>query len=496
MSMNAKPLEPMMSRPRVIAVMCLVVLLTEVMTFEIIMVLPALPHLARQFHTLDVAWTVTILSLVGATVQPLVGKAADRWGKKHVILALAVVFAVGSVICAVAPTFGLLIVGRALQGSMVGIVAQSYSLVRDVIPRTAVPVALGTVATGIGMAAVVGPFAAGWLIDHLGPQSIFWAMAGYVVVLLPLYVVVVPESPVRVDRPVDYLGTVLLGPGIALVLFGVSKGGAWGWTAPVTLALLLAGLAMVVGFVCWERVTINPLIDLKILFGRRFGLTVLAVCCLYYPMNAMAIISPTLLETPAHIPGISYGAGLSATQYALWTFPLGVTAMLIGPVGGQLARKVGARLGLILSGVLFIVVMICGTMLFTLQWQMVIMTTIGGLAIGFLHSSNANLMQDALPQEQGGVGNAIGGMMTMLAGGIATSVTGTIMAAHTLPAPGGGHAGVVSDSGLVLGYVVAGVVSAVGVVVALVMRHGRTPAEGGMRAEELTADRAGAAVMA
>lgn len=97
------------------------------------------------------AWVISIVTLAGATLMPLIGKISDKVGKKRVIMALACVFVLGSLISAIAPSFELMLVGRAAQGALVGIVALSYSLVRDVMPRDFVPIALGVVATGIGM---------------------------------------------------------------------------------------------------------------------------------------------------------------------------------------------------------------------------------------------------------------------------------------------------------------------------------------------------------
>ncbi|WP_328379706.1 MFS transporter [Streptomyces sp. NBC_01020] len=477
---NAPSLDNAPSKGKLLAVLVLIILFSEAGTFEITMVYPALPDMTRAFQTLHIAWAASIVTLAGATVMPLVGKAADKWGKKRVILGLGVVFVLGSVICAIATSFAVLLVGRALQGCLVGIVTLSYSLVRDIMPRDLVPVALGTVVTGVGMAAVAGPFLSGWLIDSFGHEGVFWFLALYAAVLLPVYAAVVPESPVRVDRPVDVVGTVLLGPGIGVLLLGITQGGTWGWTAGSTLTCLILGTAMLAGFTAWERVCSNPLISLDVLLGRRFGPTVLAVACVAYMMNAHALISPTMLMAPGGTPGISYGAGLSATQLALWTFPLGIVGMFMGPLGGFLSTRIGARNVLLVSAGLFLLVMYLGSQLLTVRWQVALLSLTAGCAIGFLHSSNANLVQDALPASQSAVGNSIGGMVTLLSAGIATALTGVVMSGHVLAVDPKTHAVLYADSALTHSYGYAALVGAVGAVVVLVMRHGRAPAQGGL----------------
>lgn len=488
MALALTPIRGTVPRARIFAVLAVIIFFSEIATFEILMVYPAMPHMAPAFQTLNIAWVVSIVTLTGATLMPLIGKASDRLGKKRVILGLAVVFVIGSIVCATATSFAVLLVGRALQGVLVGIVALSYSLVRDIMPRDFVPVALGMVATGIGMSAVAGPFVAGWLIDGFGFHGIFWFMAIYLAVLIPLYWAVVPESPVRTDRPVDYLGTALLGPGVAVLLLGITKGSSWGWSAGSTRGLLLLGVVMLAAFIAWQRVATHPLIDLKILFGRKFGPTVLAVAGLGYMMNAHSLLMPTLLQTPSGIPGISYGAGLSATQYALWTCPLGIAAMVAGPLGGYFAKRIGARQVLLGSGGFFLVAMVLGSKLLTLTWQVALLSAIAGFAVGFLHSSNANLVQDALPPETSGVGTAIAGVTMQLCSAVAVTVTGVVMSHHVLSVSPKTHAVLYADEAISRGFLYAGAVGLVGIAVALVMRHGRTPASGGMGAPTAGAD--------
>lgn len=479
-----------MSRGRIVTVLAFIILLSEIATFEILMVLPALPHIAPAFQTLNVAWVVSIVTLAGGTMMPLVGKASDKWGKKRVILSLAVFFIAGSVLCAVATSFATLMAGRILQGSLMGIVTISYGLIRDIIPRDVVPIALGAAVTGIGMSAIASPFIAGWLIDHTGYQGIFWFMAAYVAVLLPFYALIVPESPIRVDRPVDYLGVLLLGPGIGIVLVGITRGAREGWTDAVVLVAVIGGTLMLVAFGVWQRFAPSPLIDLDVLFGRRFGPTVLAVACISYMMSAHSLLIPTMLQTPAGLPGISYGTGLTALQFAIWTCPLGIVSMFAGPLGGIISKRIGARFVLLTAAVLFLVVMFLGSRLFTIQWQVAIMSAIMGFAVGFLHSSNANLVQDALPASQGGIGNAISGMGSLLAGGIATTLTGVVMSRHVLAVNPQTHAVLYADTAITRGYLYAALVGVVGLVVALIMRHGRSPAQGGLQ-DDLRSDATG-----
>lgn len=488
MALDLNPANGPVSRGRIIAVCALIILLSEIATFEILMVYPALPGMAAHFRTLDVAQAASVVTLAGAVVLPLAGKAADRYGKKRIILVMGAIFLLGSILCATTDVFAVLLIGRLLQGSLVGIVNISYALVRDVIPRSYVPIALGSVVTGIGMGAVAGPFLAGALIDNFGFRSVFWFMVIYVGVLLPLHAWLVPESTVRVKSSFDILGAILLGASLGVLLVAVGKGGTWGWGSTTTVGAFGLGVLLLAAFVLRELKAKEPLIDLRVLVGRKFLPTVVAVGLVSYMMNAHGILSPTMFETP-HIPGNTYGVGLSALQLALWTFPLGVVGMVVGPLGGYLSKRIGARQVLLASSLCFLVVMVLGSRMFTVQWQVAITSFVAGFAVGFLHSSNANLLQDALPARLGGAGNCIAGVIAMLASSAAVTVTGAIMAGHvrmTLPQS---HAVIYGDAAFTQSYLWAGVVGVVGVAIILVMKHGRKPAEGGLVEESDTAAR-------
>ncbi len=490
MALDLNPSDGVVPRKRIALVCALIILLSEIATFEILMVYPALPGMAAHFRTLNVAQLASVVTLAGAVVLPLAGKAADRYGKKRIILLLGGVFVLGSVLCAMTNSFALMLVGRILEGGLVGIVSISYALVRDVVPRSVVPIALGSVVTGIGMGAVAGPFLAGWLIDSFGFRGVFWFMVIYVGILIPLHAALVPESHVRVKSSFDVLGAVLLGVSLGVLLVTVGKGNSWGWGSASTLGGIGIGLVLLAAFVVRELRVREPLIDMRVLVGRRFLPTVVAVGLVSYMMNAHALLSPTMFETP-HVAGNTYGVGLSALQLAVWTFPLGVVGMFVGPFGGYLSKKIGARQVLLASACCYLVVMFLGSRMFTVQWEVAIMSFIAGFAVGFLHSSNANLLQDALPERMGGTGNGIAGVIALLASAAGVTVTGAIMSGHVRMELPASHAVIYSDAAFTQSYLWAGIIGVIAVVIVLLMKHGRTPAQGGLLEDEALAAPAG-----
>lgn len=479
MTLDLTPSHGVFPTRRIIVVCALIIMLSEIATFEILMVYPAMPAIATHFGTANVAAVVSSVSLAGAVVLPVAGKVADRYGKKRAILVLGTLFILGGIICATTDVYELLILGRILQGGLVGVVSISYALVRDVIPRRYVPIALGSLATGIGMGAVVGPFAAGWLIDGFGFRSVFWFMIIYVGVLLPLNAWLVPESSVRTRSSLDLPGAVLFGVSLTVIIYVIGEGSGWGWTSGTTLGLLGLGVALLVAFAIRELRVSEPLVDIRVLTGAPFVCTVLAFGLISYMMTAHSYMNPILLRAE-QVPGNSYGSGLSALDLAVWTAPMGLMGMIVGPLGGYLAKRFGARRILMTSGILYVGVMLTASTLLTVQWQVGLLSGAAGCAVGFLHSSNSNLVQDALPERQGGAGNSVAGMIGMLVSGLSVTITGEIMAAHVRETPSGSPTGVFGDAAYSQAYLVAAVVGVVGLLIALRMKHGREPAKGGL----------------
>lgn len=172
-----------LSRGKSFALLALIILLVEVIPLAYNFVTPALPEIAKHFGTANVGWVITIVTLVLAASTPLVGKLGDIYGKKRMMLVSAAVFGAGSLLGALAPNFELFLVGRGLQGAGMAILVLAYGLIRDILPPSIIPVAVGFVATGMGASTILGPIIGGYLIDHFGYTGVFWAQLLHVAVV-------------------------------------------------------------------------------------------------------------------------------------------------------------------------------------------------------------------------------------------------------------------------------------------------------------------------
>lgn len=205
----------------------------------------------------------------------LLGKMSDIWGKKRIFLLCGIFFVVGCLIDSVTDDWTWFLIGRSLQAFAIASQMIAYGLIRDLLPRRLVPVGLGITAAGLGFSSVLAPVLGGYMVDHFDWRAIFWFLGGFVAVMTPIVMLVVPETRVRVRDRIDPVGAVLLASGTALVLLYLDKGQDWGWGDPTSWAWLVVGLLLLATFVIVETRIARPLMDIKLMLSPRGGLVLL-----------------------------------------------------------------------------------------------------------------------------------------------------------------------------------------------------------------------------
>ncbi|WP_407671211.1 MFS transporter [Nocardia stercoris] len=385
--------------PRLILSLASIVLVLEMLAISYMMISMALPSIVVHYRTTQGAWLLSAFLLVGAMTAPLIGKLADLYGKRKLLLACIAVAAIGSLVSAVAGSYAVLIAGRALTGFLVPCLFLSYSLIRDVFPAKTVALAVSIATSGMGLIAIPAPFITGWLIDHHGFRSIFWFFVIGLAVLGVMIAATTDESPVRLRSRLDFVGAVLLGAGIAGILVGVSFGPTWGWKADSTLSYLLGGITLVIAWLVTAGMLEQPLIDLKVLRTRSVAFTAAAAGCIYGVSGLYTVLLPMLAMTPA-IMGLGYGFGVTAEGFAIFQAPIGAATVAGGLVVGVLVgRKVRPRPLLAIGAVS--AALGCGLTAFSHDSKVPLMVFAGlvGLGMGMGYAAVPNLLIEAVPPQ-------------------------------------------------------------------------------------------------
>ncbi|MER7073901.1 DHA2 family efflux MFS transporter permease subunit [Terrabacter sp. NPDC000476] len=279
-----------------------------------------------------VAWTVTAYTLALATVIPLTGWAADRFGTKRLYIMAVVLFTAGSALCATAGSIEVLIGYRVLQGLGGGML---MPLGMTIMTRAAGPARMGRLMAILGipmlLGPIFGPILGGWLIDNYSWHWIFLINVPIGVVAVAYALWALPSDAPEPSESFDVVGMLLMSPGLALFLYGVSSipGERTVGSAKV-LVPGLVGLVMIAAFVVYSFRPTHPLLDLRLFANRR--LTVATITMFLFG----AAFFGGLLLVPQYLQQVR---GETPLHAAYLMVPQGIGAMLTMPVAGALADK-------------------------------------------------------------------------------------------------------------------------------------------------------------
>src|SRR4051794_29240056 len=218
---------------------------------------PALPEIQRQYgaDAASAAWILTGYLLAASVATPIVGKLGDLFGRGKVLTVVLLIFAVGSAVCALAPSLPVLVVGRVIQGVGGGIFPLAFGIIRETFPPERVATAIGGISATFGIGGGVGLVIAGLIVSALDASWLFWLG----LMALPAAFAIwryVPQEERRPGAKVDWLGAALLSVALASLLYGLSKANVWGWGSPRVLALSIGGLGLA-AFWTWVETKVD-----------------------------------------------------------------------------------------------------------------------------------------------------------------------------------------------------------------------------------------------
>ncbi|HVT66636.1 MAG TPA: MFS transporter, partial [Trebonia sp.] len=231
------------------------------------LVIPVLGTVAKELHTSQdaVTWVLTAYLLSAAVMTPILGRVGDMYGKKRMFVAALAALAVGSVLAAVAPNIGVMIVARVIQGVAGGMLPLGFGIVRDEFPAGRVPGAVGILAALTAVGGGLGIVLAGPIVDALGWRWLFWLPGVLTAMAAVGAVLFVPESPVRSPGTISWLPAVLLTGWLVALLVPLSEASQWGWGSPAVIGLLVAAVVVAAAWVWAELRSATPLIDMKMM---------------------------------------------------------------------------------------------------------------------------------------------------------------------------------------------------------------------------------------
>ncbi|MFB2555029.1 DHA2 family efflux MFS transporter permease subunit [Herbiconiux liangxiaofengii] len=313
-------------------------------TLDNLVVTSALPVLGRELNASieQLQWFVNAYTLSFATFMLLAVALGDRLGRRHVFVGGIVLFTLASALCAVSTEPWMLIAARAVQGAgAAALMPLSLTLLVGSVGSRMRPLAIGIWGGISGLGVALGPLIGGAVIEGFDWNAIFWLNVPVGILSVPLVLLALPNS-FGARLRADVVGVLLAGLGVLGVVYGVVRGNDAGWGSGEVVGALAGGVLLLVAFVLWERRVANPLLPLRLFRDRSF--TVANIVGLVFSFGIFGAIF--ILIQYLQIVG-----GATPLEAGVMTMPWTLAPMVVAPIAGALAGRIGPR-PLIVAGLL------------------------------------------------------------------------------------------------------------------------------------------------
>ena len=279
-------------------------------------------------------WTINAYTLPFAAGIITAAALGDRLGRRRMYITGLVIFAISSAACALAQNAEALIAARAVQGLGAALVTPlSLTILASVFPRERRATIVGIWGGIGGLAVAAGPLVGGAVVQGLDWHWIFWINVPIGLAAALLSALRLPESGGPARR-LDLGGAMLVAAGAVAVAWGVVQTADVGWASAEVIASLAVGAALIVSFVVWESRVSSPLLPLRLLRIRAFTAA-----------NATGFLSVASITSAAFLMSqfFQVGLGYSPLATGLRFLPWTATPLVIAPIAGRVADKVGSR---------------------------------------------------------------------------------------------------------------------------------------------------------
>jgi EmrB/QacA subfamily drug resistance transporter len=384
----------------------------------------ALPSIHGSFGSslAGLQWVVDAYTLVLASLLMLSGSMADRLGRRRVFGTGLGVFSAGSLACALAPSLGLLVAFRVVQGVGGAMLSPAtMSIVRNTFTDSRERAqAIGIFASMFGISMALGPVLGGFLVSAISWRAVFVVNLPVALGAIALAAQFVPESRAPRARRPDPVGQVLMIAGLATLTYATIEAGRVGLRAAQIVILLAIALSCFVGLVLYELRRDEPLLEMRFFTSAPFAGAATIAVCLSVALGGFLFVSTLYLQDVR---------GLSALHAGLYMLPTAVAIILVAPISGRLTGRFGARPSMVGGGLL---VTAGGLMLTALGSNTSVIYLLGAYAIfgiGFALTSPpiANTAVAGMPAAQAGVAAAVATTSRQVGIALGVAVLGTIV---------------------------------------------------------------------
>jgi EmrB/QacA subfamily drug resistance transporter len=384
----------------------------------------AVPNIRADLHATasQLQWVIDIYTLVLASLLLLSGAAADRFGRRRTFQIGLTVFALGSLLCSLAPNIETLILARMLQavgGSMLNPVAMSI-ITQVFTGKVERARAIGVWGGVVGISMALGPIVGGLLIEAINWRAVFWINLPICALAIVLTAIFVPESRSVTMRDVDPVGQ---GLGMAF-LFGLVyvliEGPVRGWTDGRIVVVAVAAAVAFVGFLRYESRRHDPFIDLRFFRSVPFASATMIAVCAFASWGAFLFMISLYLQVER---------GFSAMHTGLIYLPIAVGALIFSPLSGRMVGRFGARPSLLVAGTLITAATLLLTRLTvtTAVWQLLVVFAVFGIGFSMINAPITNAAVSGMPTDRAGAASAVASTSRQVGVSVGVALCGSVL---------------------------------------------------------------------
>jgi MFS transporter, DHA2 family, multidrug resistance protein len=366
-------------------------------------------------------WVITSFGVANAISLPLTGWLTQRYGQVHLFIASVLLFVLASFLCALAPTLGLLIAFRVLQGAVAGpMIPLSQSLLLSSYPKAKAGTALALWGITTLVAPVVGPVLGGWITDNIAWPWIFYINlpVGLAAAAVTWMIYRTRETPTH-KLPIDVvgLGLLVLWVGAMQVMLDKGKDLDWFGSTEITILAITALVGFAI-FIVWELTEDHPVVDLRLFARRNFWTSSLAMSLAYGAFFGNVVLLPLWLQQYM---------GYTATDAGIVLAPVGLLAIVLTPFVGRTVHKVDPRIFATGAFIVFALVLYMRSLFNTSAdfWTLMIPTIIQGAAMAMFFIPLVTLSLSGLAPQKIPSASGLFNFARITAGSFGTSIATT-----------------------------------------------------------------------
>lgn len=382
------------------------------------------PTLMNEFGigTATVQWVTSGYLLVLVAVIPLSSFLNKRISTKQNFLIAAILFLVGTVICIVAPSFWILLLGRMIQGVGLGItIPLMFNIILEQAPITIQGMMMGVATFILMIAPAFGPSLGGVIVTVHGWRYIFVFVTPLLIaaLLFGLFSIKKTREPQKVVF--DLFGYIFMALTFICIVLAAGFAGTFGWKSPRVFVLFLLAIAAFFVFYRHFRKTAHPVVNIGVFRSLPYTFNVAAIAMIQFNALCLCILPPNFSQIvngqPASITGVL-------------VLPGSVISAVIMPFSGRMLDKRGAKLPIML-GTVIMVFAVLGYVLFGQslnEWQMTLYYALWAGGVGFVCNNSITHGLRNLPESLYPDGNAMLNTLQQMGAALGTAISSTIVA--------------------------------------------------------------------